>query len=243
MSEEAKRQGLVLDRATTCYDGALFRYSLSVAPGECLGIVGPSGGGKSTLLDIVAGFAPLRSGRVEVNGESIRGMSVEARPVTLMFQSHNLFPHLSVADNVLLGIDPRLRRRLTDRAHVDEVLTKVGLDAYGNRLPGQLSGGQRQRVALARALLRERPILMLDEPLAALGPAQRQDMLALLDKLTRQHRLSVLLVSHQPHEIAPLCRRCAFIAEGKVAWEGETTSLREGHVPDSVAAYLGRGAN
>lgn len=238
MSENT--QGLVLDNATTYYEGQPFRYSLSVAPGECLGVVGPSGGGKSTLLDIVAGFVPLVAGSVCVNGVDISQQSVEARPVTLMFQSHNLFPHMSVADNVLLGIDPHLKRRKADRERVAQVLEKVGLAAYDKRLPGQLSGGQRQRVALARALLRERPVLMLDEPLAALGPAQRQEMLSLLDELTRQHQLSVLLVSHQPNEIAPLCPRSVFIAAGHVAWSGATDDFQHANVPDQVAAYLGQ---
>lgn len=232
--------GLVLKEATTYYEGQPFRYSLAVRPGECLGVVGPSGGGKSTLLDIIAGFAPLAAGSVCVNGEDISRQSVEVRPVTLMFQSHNLFPHMSVADNVLLGIDPRLKRRRVERQRVEQVLEKVGLAAYGQRLPGQLSGGQRQRVALARALLRERPVLMLDEPLAALGPAQRQEMLTLLDELTQQHRLSVLLVSHQPNEIAPLCARSVFIADGQVAWQGATTDFQRADVPEQVAAYLGR---
>lgn len=233
--------GLVLENATTYYQGQPFRYSLAVRPGECLGVVGPSGGGKSTLLDIVAGFAPLTAGSVCVNGEDISQQSVETRPVTLMFQSHNLFPHMNVADNVLLGIDPRLKRRHVDQERIAQVLNKVGLTAYGKRLPGQLSGGQRQRVALARALLRERPVLMLDEPLAALGPAQRQEMLTLLDELTRQHQLSVLLVSHQPNEIAPLCTRSVFIANGQVAWQGQTVDFQRKDLPEQVAAYLGRG--
>lgn len=232
--------GLVLDNATTYYEGQPFRYTLAVKPGECLGVVGPSGGGKSTLLDIIAGFAPLSEGHVHVNGHDIGRQSVEARPVTLMFQSHNLFPHMNVADNVLLGIDPRLKRHRIHQTRVEHVLEKVGLAAYGKRLPGQLSGGQRQRVALARALLRERSVLLLDEPLAALGPAQRQEMLSLLDELTQQHQLSVLLVSHQPNEIAPLCARSVFIADGQVAWEGATVDFQRAEVPAQVADYLGR---
>lgn len=238
MAENTMGRGLNVEAACVLYDGCPFTYSLDVAPGECIGIVGPSGGGKSTLLEAIAGFVPLDSGDILLNGRSIKAMPVEARPVSLMFQSHNLFPHLSVADNVLLGIDPRLKRRAADMQRVEAALRSVELVGVEKRLPGELSGGQRQRVALARALLRERPILLLDEPLAALGPAQRQTMLALLKQLAQQHQLCVLLVSHQPQEIAPLCPRCVFIAEGRVVWRGETHRLSEPGLPEIVKTYL-----
>lgn len=238
MTSYTSHSGLRVDAASVTYDGMPFTYSLEVAPGECVGIVGPSGGGKSTLLEMIAGFVPLRSGDIRLAGQSISALPVEARPVSLMFQSHNLFPHLSVNDNVLLGIDPRLKRRPDDMARVEQALTDVELPGIGRRLPGELSGGQRQRVALARALLRERPILLLDEPLAALGPAQRQTMLTLLQQLAERHRLCVLLVSHQPQEIAPLCQRSIFIADGHVVWQGATQALSGDHLPPVVHDYL-----
>ena len=136
----------------------------SIAAGTSTAIIGPSGAGKSTLLSAVAGFLEPDQGQILWNGQEISGLAPADRPVTLLFQEHNLFSHLSVARNVGLGLRPDLKIGLAGWERVENALSEVGLAGYGNRMPGQMSGGQRQRVALARALLRERPVLMLDEP-------------------------------------------------------------------------------
>ena len=161
-----------------------FCFSLEVVAGECVAVIGPSGAGKSTLLALIAGFESPESGRDRYRGTgTLPDLEPALRPVSIVFQEHNLFPHLDVAANVGLGTasspSPEASRTTTE---IDRALEGVGLAGLHRRRPGQLSGGQRQRVALARALVRRRPVLLLDEPFAALGPALRREMLDLLNR-------------------------------------------------------------
>ena len=142
-------------------------------------MIGPSGSGKSTLLNLVAGFETPRSGRVLIGGRDVTALPPSARPVSMVFQENNLFAHLDVEKNVGLGRSPALRLTAEDRRAVAEALSRTGLAGKEKRLPRELSGGERQRVALARVLVRDRPVLLLDEPFASLGPALRDDMLEL----------------------------------------------------------------
>jgi thiamine transport system ATP-binding protein len=160
------------------------------------------------------------------------------RPVTSLFQDFNLFPHLSVADNVGLGRDPGLRLKQADRDRVAWALSEVGLTGLEARLPGQLSGGERQRAALARSLIRQRPLLLLDEPFAALGPALRTEMLELVDHLRQAQNLTVLLVTHDPNEAARIASRTAFVAEGRVALFDRTEAVLASPLP-VIRGYLG----
>ena len=151
-------------------------YSLSAdleIKGGTTAIIGPSGGGKSTLLLAIAGFVELATGDISVGPRLITHTEPAKRPVTLLFQENNLFPHMTVFQNTGLGVRPDLKLSKPQIEQVEDALEKVGLAGMGTRRPSELSGGQRQRVALARALLRDRPVLMLDEPFAALGPALR----------------------------------------------------------------------
>jgi thiamine transport system ATP-binding protein len=221
------------------YEDLMMRFDLAVEAGECVGIVGPSGAGKSTLLSLIGGFEKPLGGTIAVDGRDITHLTPAARPVTSLFQDFNLFPHLSVAENVGLGRNPGLKLNAEDRAQVAWALHEVGLDGFEARLPGQLSGGERQRVALARSLIRHRPLLLLDEPFAALGPALRVEMLELTDSLRKAQGLTVLLVTHDPNEAARIATRTAFIAEGKVVMFGPTHEvLRSDNV--AVRDYLGR---
>lgn len=212
-------------------------FDMTIQAGSLTVIIGPSGAGKTTLLQVIAGFVPLRAGTVSVNGGDISTLAPGKRPIAMLFQENNLFSHLTASRNVALGIHPGLRLSKTDLETVEHGLATVGLAGYGNRRPGELSGGQRQRVALARALVTNRPILLLDEPFAALGPAQRQDMLALVDRLRRERDLTVLLVSHQTDDIADLDGRALFVDEGQVKADTTIASMLT-DPPEAVRGYL-----
>jgi thiamine transport system ATP-binding protein len=220
------------------YEDLVMRFDLAVEAGECVGVVGPSGAGKSTLLALIGGFETPLAGSIKVAGEDIARLPPADRPVTTLFQDFNLFPHLSVADNVGLGRNPGLRLTPADRAQVAWALNEVGLAGFEARLPGQLSGGERQRVALARSLIRNRPLLLLDEPFAALGPALRAEMLELVDRLRRGQGMTVLLVTHDPNEAAKIANRTAFVSEGSVVLF-DRTELVLSSASAAVRAYLG----
>jgi thiamine transport system ATP-binding protein len=221
------------------YEDLLMCFDLAVEAGECIGIVGPSGAGKSTLLSLIGGFEKPLGGTIRVGGADITRLPPAERPVTTLFQDFNLFPHLSVADNVGLGRNPGLKLDVADQEQVAWALRQVGLEGFEARRPGQLSGGERQRVALARSLIRHRPLLLLDEPFAALGPALRAEMLELTDTLRKAQGLTVLLVTHDPNEAARIANRIAFIADGRVVMVGPTRDVLASDRPE-IRDYLGK---
>ena len=218
--------------------GFRLEAELAVAAGAHLTLIGPSGGGKSTLLDVIAGFLAPERGRVLIGGADVTARPPGERPGTMLFQEHNLFPHLDVAANVGLGLNPSLRLSAADRDRVGAALAEVGLDGFGARRPTELSGGQRQRVALARALLREKPALLLDEPFAALGPAQRAEMLGLVEALRRDRGMAVVMVTHSPEDADRAGGEIAVVAEGRVAAPVAADRLLA-DPPPALADYLG----
>jgi thiamine transport system ATP-binding protein len=232
---------LELEGVTFRYEDLLMRFDLRVARGECVAVIGPSGAGKSTLLALIAGFERPAGGRIRIAGSDVTELPPARRPVTSLFQEHNLFPHLSAAANVGLGIDPGLRLDAAARARVAAALGHVGLAGLEARLPGQLSGGERQRVALARSLVRNRPLLLLDEPFAALGPAQRREMLDLVNALARDLGFTLLFVSHQPEDARHAAGRVLFLDEGRILCDGPTERIFAPPLAAPLAAYLGEG--
>ncbi len=214
-------------------------FDLTINAGEILSIVGPSGSGKSTLLNLIAGFNQAESGKILIHNKDITNFSIPQRPVTTVFQEHNLFPHLDVFTNIAIGLQPSLKLSKEDVLQIDQALEQVGLIDYKTRKPAQLSGGQRQRVAIARALVRKHEILLLDEPLAALGPAMREEIIELLKKIVVSEKIMALLVSHQPSDAILASERCAFINEGKVLIIGEAKQILQQPEQAEIKNYLG----
>ena len=230
---------LQLDRLMFSQDEFQLSADWSAPPGALIAVIGPSGAGKSTLLSMIAGFLAPTTGRVLWQGQDMAALAPGQRPVTILFQDQNLFPHLTVAQNLGLGLRPDLRLTPADRARVDQALERTGLSGLGPRRPAQLSGGQASRAALARALLRARPILLLDEPFAALGPALRAEMLALVREVAGETGALVLMVTHDPKDARALQGTTAFVANGTVHPPVETEALLADPPPD-LQAYLGR---
>jgi len=173
-----------------------YTYNLECKPSEVVAILGQSGSGKSTLLDIIAGFIEPTSGSALLDGEELIGKAIEKRPITILFQNHNLFEHLSVQKNILLGVNKTLKDSSEEVEKVQDILKEVGLEAHEYKLASELSGGQQQRVALARVLMRREPILLLDEPFSGLDDTTRIEMLELVQKITQEHKLHTIMVTH-----------------------------------------------
>jgi thiamine transport system ATP-binding protein len=228
-----------LDQVAFDYEDMQMCFDLHVESGECVALIGPSGAGKSTLLALIAGFERARSGRIRIDGLDVTNMHPSQRPVTMLFQDHNLFAHLDATANVGLGISPGLRLTKADNLRIEAALAQVGLAGFGRRLPSELSGGERQRVALARSLVRNRPVLLLDEPFAALGPAQRREMLDLVRQLRQARGLTVLLVSHQPEDALYAADRTAFVYDGRVLQVAPTAKFFDNPAGAELQAYLG----
>ena len=210
----------------------------AVEAGSATALIGPSGAGKSTLLGLVAGFVAPGGGRVLWDGRDLTGLTPAERPVTLLFQEHNLFAHLTAAQNVGLGLRPDLRLGAEGWERVEAALASVGLGGLGLRRPAALSGGQRQRVALARALLRARPVLMLDEPFAALGPGLRSEMLDLVARIREEQAATLLMVTHSPDDARRIASRTVLV-EGGVAHPPVATEALFADPPPALQAYLG----
>ncbi|MBZ9557541.1 MULTISPECIES: ATP-binding cassette domain-containing protein [unclassified Modicisalibacter] len=192
-----------------------FDFSLRLAPGECLAVQGPSGCGKSTLLSLIAGFLEPAAGWLGWSGESWRDLPPWQRPLTTVFQENNLFEHLPVWANVGLGLAPDLRLDAAAHRRIRAGLTMIGLDGLHDRLPEALSGGQRQRVALLRALLRERPLLLLDEPFSGLDADNRRALWGQVRE-QRERGVAVLLVSHDSEDIRALADRRCQLDDGRL---------------------------
>lgn len=224
---------LTLEKLTYLYEHLPMRFDLHIKPGERVAVLGPSGAGKSTLLGLIAGFLPAASGRLLLAGEDHTATPPAKRPVSMLFQENNLFAHLTVAQNIGLGLNPGLRLNGEQKRQLAQIAAQVGLEEHLQRLPSQLSGGQRQRAALARCLVRQRPILLLDEPFSALDPALRSEMLQLLQNVCHQRQLTLLMVSHNLDDAARIAKRTLLVVDGRIYYDGPTQALVEGRAPEA----------
>ena len=192
-------------------------FNLSVNAGERVAIIGESGAGKSTLLNLIAGFEFPHQGEIWLNDKNHTRSAPYERPVSMLFQENNLFPHLTVQQNLALGLKPSLKLTALEQEKIEQVACSVGLGDYLQRLPNSLSGGQKQRVGLARCLLRDKPILLLDEPFSALDQKLRVEMLTLIDELCDEKHLTLLLVTHQPSELVGTIDRVLLVENGQIS--------------------------
>jgi len=185
---------------------APYVFSMEAAPGIVTAVSGASGAGKSTFLDLLAGFLTPSSGRLTLDGQDLLPLPPEERPISLLLQSESLFEHLSASRNIALGL-PAGTPRHEAAERIARALTEVGLEDIGPQRAATLSGGQKQRVALARTLLRNRPVLLLDEPFSALDDETRQSTRLLVRNLTERHGWHTILVSHHQDDINALASR------------------------------------
>ena len=228
-----------LERVEFSYGEAEMRFDLAVEASDIVAVMGPSGSGKSTLLNLVAGFETPSRGRILIGGADAILLPPARRPVSMVFQENNLFSHLDVAQNVGLGRSPSLKLTQEDRDRIAAALARTGLSGKEKRRPSELSGGERQRVALSRALVRDRPVLLLDEPFASLGPALRGEMLELVRDLHAEKRMTILMVTHQPEDARALCDRVAFVEDGRVAAFAPAQTMFSADAPAAFRAYMG----
>lgn len=235
--EKYRGEMLKLTDITWLYHHLPMRFSLTVERGEQVAILGPSGAGKSTLLNLIAGFLTPASGLLTIDDVDHTTTPPSRRPVSMLFQENNLFSHLTVAQNIGLGLNPGLKLNAAQQKKMHAIAHQMGIDNLMARLPGELSGGQRQRVALARCLVREQPILLLDEPFSALDPALRQEMLTLVSTSCQQQKMTLLMVSHSVEDAARIATRSVVVADGRIAWQGKTDELLSGKA--SASALLG----
>lgn len=210
------------------YDNLRMLFDFSVQSGECVAVMGPSGAGKSTLLSLISGFQFPRSGTIELNGENHTFTPPAKRPVSMLFQENNLFSHLTIRQNIGLGLQPSLRLNTAQMQLIEQMASRVSLSECLDRHPAQLSGGQRQRAALARCMIRNQPILLLDEPFSALDPALRREMLLLLKEICAEKSITLLMVSHNVDDALQIAPRTLVIAEGAIVYDGNTQQLLQG---------------
>ena len=218
---------------------ALKGIDLQVGPGEYFVLLGPSGGGKTTLLRLIGGFIRPTRGDLFLHGKDVSELPPNKRPTSMVFQSYALFPHMTVSRNVGYGL--RLRKLAASEVteKVDAMLEMVGLGGLGDRQPHELSGGQQQRVQLARSLVLESDILLLDEPLASLDAKLRKDMCFELKRLQEKVGITFVHVTHNQEEAMTVADRIAIIADGKVIEVGTTKQIYERSEKRFTAEFIG----
>ena len=218
---------------------ALEDVNLSIPSGQLTALLGPSGGGKSTLLRIVAGLETSDSGTIEIEGNDTTNVPAQKRNVGFVFQHYAAFKHMNVEKNIAFGLEIRKRPKDEIKDRVQELLKLVHLEQFAHRLPSQLSGGQRQRMALARALAIEPSVLLLDEPFGALDAKVRKELRNWLRRLHDEVHVTTVFVTHDQEEALEVSDSIVVINEGRVEQVGTPDELYDEPASDFVLSFLG----
>jgi len=234
---EEEKQIIILETVDYSINGFELSVDLKIEKYAKVAIIGPSGAGKSTLLSLISGFIIPKKGKIIIDDEDVTKKKANERNVTSIFQDGNLFPHLSVEQNIGLGIKPNLRLNDEQLERLRRSIDRVGLSGLARRSPGSLSGGQQSRVSLARALVRNHPILLLDEPFSALGPSLKSDMLNLVNEISNEKGITYLFVSHDPQDIKKVCDLSIVVGEGRAFSPVDTEELFK-NPPNILRDYL-----
>ncbi len=233
--------GIEISGVTKTYGDfvALQDIDLSIPSGQLTALLGPSGGGKSTLLRIIAGLETSDGGQVLIEGEDRTHVPPQKRNVGFVFQHYAAFKHLSVRRNIAFGLEIRKRPKAEVAEKVEELLELVHLTQWGDRLPSQLSGGQRQRMALARALAIEPSVLLLDEPFGALDAKVRKELRDWLRRLHDEVHVTTVFVTHDQEEALEVADTLVVINEGRIEQVGTPDDLYDKPASDFVLSFLG----
>jgi len=218
---------------------ALDDVSLTIPTGQLTALLGPSGGGKSTLLRIIAGLDKADSGTISIEGTDATRLPPQKRNVGFVFQHYAVFKHMTVAKNVAFGLEIRKKPKAEVVERVDELLKLVHLSQFAHRLPSQLSGGQRQRMALARALAVEPTVLLLDEPFGALDAKVRKELRDWLRRLHDEVHVTTVFVTHDQEEALEVADEIVVINDGRIEQIGTPEQLYDEPASDFVMGFLG----
>jgi sulfate transport system ATP-binding protein len=218
---------------------ALCDVSVTVPNGSLTALLGPSGGGKTTLLRVIAGLEVPDTGTVRMDGREVTRVPVRRRGIGFVFQHYAAFKHMSVADNVAFGLTVRRRPRAEVRARVTELLELVGLSHLASRRPDQLSGGQRQRMALARALAVEPKVLLLDEPFGALDARVREELRSWLRRLHDEVQVTTLFVTHDQGEAMEIAEQIVVVNHGRIEQSAPPSDLYDHPANEFVMSFVG----
>ena len=218
---------------------ALKNVDLNIADGEYFVLLGPSGGGKTTLLRSIGGFIRPDSGTVDIKGKNVDHLPPDKRPTSMVFQGFALFPHMSVSENIGYGLKLQSIEKDTIETKVNRMMDLVGLTGLSKRKPHELSGGQQQRVQLARALILENDVLLLDEPLSALDAQLRKDMCIELKRLQKTVGISFVHVTHNQEEAMSVADRIAIIADGEMIEQGTPKEIYSNPRKKFTAEFIG----
>ena len=198
------------------FDNTTFEFNFDLNSNDIVGVIGKSGSGKTTLFNLLAGFLKPNDGSIFLNDNDITYLKPPIRNISILFQDHNNFNHLTIFENIILGIDPDMKLNQNNLKIVKNIMKKVSLNIDLRKKVSDLSGGEQQRVSIARSLLRKKPLLLLDEPFNSLDPGLRKTLYGDVKKMSLNNRLMTLISSHLIEELKNVTDKFLFINKGKI---------------------------